>query len=188
MKIYTKTGDKGLTSLFDGTRVKKNNPRVDAYGSIDELNSMIGVVLSFSSDKAYEIKSRESLEKIQYDLLVIGSFLANPSIDHDQRQKDISYLRKEVVFFEETIDQLTAQLPELTNFILPGGGNAGSFLQVARTLARRAERQIVSLSQIETVDADIIIYVNRLSDFLFTLARFVNFKEGKKEIVWIKKD
>lgn len=179
MPIYTRTGDKGKTSLFDGTRVLKSHVRVEAYGTIDELNSMLGAAASQLKTK--DVKLKTELEQIQHDLFAIGSALATPAplpvIGLAERSKE----------FEKVIDGLTAKLPELTQFILPGGSRAGSLLHVARTITRRAERQLVALMQEEEIDQAIIVYVNRLSDLLFTAARFANYTEKKKEIVWIKK-
>lgn len=183
MTIYTRTGDKGKTSLFDGKRVLKSDKKVEAYGTIDELNSSIGAAVAF-------IKLRlinKELEEIQNDLLEIGSSLAvSQTLPVDQ-------LKSRPVEFETLIDKLTKQLPPLNQFILPGGGKGGALLHVSRTIARRAERNIVQLSQKEKIDGTIITYLNRLSDLLFTMARFVNYKEkpfGKlraSEKIWRKK-
>jgi len=182
MKIYTKTGDKGQTSLFDGTRVVKNNIRVETYGTVDELNSVLGIVVSYLP----QIKIKEELILIQSDLFEIGAVLANPKEKLSEEFK--KKLSKRVLSFEEFIDEMTSELPELMNFILPGGGNAGSFLQFARAVSRRAERRVVELSQKESVDQAVIIYFNRFSDLLFTMGRYVNFIEDKKEIVWLKEN
>ena len=198
MPIYTRTGDKGKTSLFDGTRVLKSHERVNTYGTVDELNSFIGVAIaeikdlyslreasfksrSKSSRQARTINIVDELEKIQHDLLDIGSTLATP------HPMPIIGLEKRAKSFEKCIDDLTKQLPELTEFILPGGGKAGSFLHVCRTITRRAERQLVALMQKEAVDDAVVVYLNRLSDLFFTISRYVNYKEKKKEIIWIKK-
>lgn len=181
MAIYTRTGDKGITSLFNGQRVSKTDVRVDAYGTVDELNSIIGVVLS-SKYKVLSIK--KELIKIQNDLLDIGSALANPATN-DKRQAT-SYLAKRVKEFERFIDQMTEKMPPLKNFILPGGGKIGAMLHLARAISRRAERKIVALNIKEKIDRNIVIYLNRLSDLLFTMARFANFREKKKEIIWKK--
>ena len=178
MAIYTRTGDKGKTSLMSGQRVSKNDIRVDAYGTADELNSVIGVVLSEIQN--YKSKFKSELIKIQNDLLEIGSNLANPA------SKQLKYLQKRVKEFEKFIDQMTEKMPPLKNFILPGGGKAGAMLHLARAISRRAERKIVTLNDKQKIDNNIIIYVNRLSDLLFTMARFVNFKEKRKEIIWRK--
>lgn len=179
MKIYTKTGDKGKTSLFDGTRVLKNNIRIETYGTIDELNSTLGVVVSFA-ERQKEIQ--ELLTLIQKDLLDISSHLANPSGNIEEAF--VVYLDERIGQFERVIDDMTGKLPPLSNFILPGGGTIGATLHLARTVARRTERMIIGLSQQETVDQSFIRYFNRLSDLLFTMSRFANNKEGYKDIIW----
>lgn len=180
MPIYTRTGDKGDTSLFDGTRVPKYHPRVETYAAIDELNSVIGETLAFLPKEDFSSLAKE-LESIQHDLFAIGSALALP------HPMPVVGLEKRPKEFEELIDAMTKKLPELKNFILPGGGKPGALLHVSRTLARRAERRVVALQQQEEVDTDIVIYLNRLSDLLFTMARFVNHQMREKEIIWIKK-
>ena len=182
-KIYTRTGDKGKTSLFDGKKVLKSDKKVEAYGTIDELNSAIGAASAFI--KVRNINTE--LEKIQNDLLEIGSSLAvSKTLPADQ-------LKSRPEEFEILIDKLTGKLPPLTQFILPGGGKGGALLHLTRTIARRAERRVVGLSKSEKIDPTIIIYLNRLSDLLFTMARFVNYKEkpfGKLragEKIWRKK-
>jgi cob(I)alamin adenosyltransferase len=182
MPIYTRTGDKGKTSLFDGTRVLKSHKRVDTYGTIDELNSNIGAVIA--EMKEIKFKDRDlskELEKIQHDLFDIGSALATPY------PLPVEGLEKRTSEFETQIDDLTKKMPEIKHFILPGGGKTGAFLHVCRTIARRTERQLVGLMQDEKIDETIVIYLNRLSDLLFTMARYVNYVEKKKEIKWIKK-
>lgn len=178
MAIYTRTGDKGKTSLMSGQRVSKADLRVETYGTIDELNSAIGVVLS---NNRLVLNIKKELIKIQNDLLEIGSNLANPA------SKDLKYLEIRVKEFEKFIDWMTEKMPALKNFILPGGGKSGSFLHLARSISRRAERKIVELNNKKEIDNNIIIYVNRLSDLLFTMARFSNFKEKKKETIWRKR-
>lgn len=176
-KIYTRTGDKGKTSLFDGKKVWKFNKKVETYGTIDELNSAIGSASAFI--KVASIN--KELEEIQNDLLEIGSSLA---VSTTLPANQISNRPAE---FEILIDRLTKQLPPLNQFILPGGGKGGALLHVARTVARRAERNVVQLDRNEKIDGLIIIYLNRLSDLLFTMARFVNHKERQKEKIWRKK-
>ena len=176
MAIYTRTGDRGKTSLFDGQRVSKASLRVEAYGTVDELNSIIGVIIAEKS------KINKELIKIQNDLFDIGSSLANPT------SKTLGYLGNRVKEFEKSIDEMTNDLPALSNFILPGGGKTGATLHFARTISRRTERKIVTLSEKEPIDKNIIMYLNRLSDLLFTMARFVNFGEKNKEIIWIQSD
>lgn len=182
MAIYTRTGDKGKTSLMGGRRVLKSDQRVEAYGTIDELNSAIGVVLAETRNTKYEIrKISQELKKIQNDLLDIGSALATPEgapLEHlEERPKD----------FEKLIDQLTEKLPPLSQFILPGGGKGGAHLHLARTICRRAERRVVALLETAEVDQAVLVYLNRLSDLLFTMSRFVNHIEKHKELIWRKK-
>ena len=186
MKIYTKKGDKGETSLFNGDRVKKNNLRVDTYGTIDELNSVLGVILSYIKNLPHEEQIKKDLLQIQDDLLVIGSILANPSLAAEKLGKEKEHLLTMLERFEKHIDEMTAALPKLTNFILPGGGKIGSYLQLARTTARKAERKIVALLEKEKIMPEIIMYFNRLSDLFFTQSRFINFKEGRQETIWKK--
>lgn len=181
MKIYTRTGDKGKTSLFSGQRISKADLRVEAYGTVDELNSVIGVAIA----QIQNSKLKNQLIKIQKDLLETGSVLAQS--ESMNNESGIKNLGKRVKDFEKMIDEITAQLPALANFILPGGGKAGSLLHFARTVCRRAERKVVALAEKETVSSEIIVYLNRLSDLLFTMARFLNYKEKRKEIVWIRK-
>jgi cob(I)alamin adenosyltransferase len=187
MAIYTRTGDKGKTSLFDGTRVLKSHHRVETYGTIDELNSMIGVICAeiFLHKKSQEQLKLTSVSgillSIQHDLFTIGSFLATP---HPKTLIDLS---AQVKAFELLIDDLTGQMPKIAYFIIPGGGRIGALLHVVRTITRRAERQLVALMQCESIDETIVMYLNRLSDLLFTMARFVNHIEKQKEIRWGKK-
>lgn len=178
MKIYTKTGDKGETALFGGKRVSKASDRVEAYGTVDELNSILGHVKAHLIDKEKDLFN--TVEKIQHDLLVIGSTLARTD------RKEAEGLRMKETDIEKSIDTMTQTLPDLHNFILPGGSDGGSLFHVARSVCRRAERRIISLSQKEVVDPAIIRYLNRLSDFLFTAARFVNNNANKPETVWKK--
>lgn len=179
MPIYTRTGDKGKTGLFDGKRVSKDSLLIEAIGTVDELNAILGVVLS----SKYQVASiKKELLRIQNDLFLIGSILAAPNTKY--KIHNTKYFFNRAVEFEKLIDTLTKKLPRLMNFILPGGGEAGATLHLARTVARRAERRLVSLSRKQTLDRGIVVYINRLSDLLFTMARFVNYKEGKKETVW----
>lgn len=178
MPIYTRTGDKGQTSLFGGKRVLKTNPRVDTYGTIDELNSIIGIVVSYLKTKHKGTK--KELIAIQHDLFAIGAYLANP------KATPVARLEKRVTAFEKHIDDMTKKLPELRNFILPGGSRAGATLHHARTVCRRAERRLVALQQDEAIDEHVVKYINRLSDLLFTMARFVNHTDKQKETLWVK--
>ena len=174
MPIYTKTGDKGDTGLFNGKRVSKASLRIEAIGTVDELNSVIGFVIAGLRTTDYGL--RKELKKIQNDLFVIGGGLANP-----KQEIGLSSRTKEI---EKLIDEMIKELPPLFNFILPGGGVAGSALHIARTVCRRAERRIVSLSGKEKVQSEIIIYINRLSDLFLTMSRYVNMKEKNKETIW----
>lgn len=179
MKIYTKKGDKGETSLGSGLRVLKSHIRVEAYGTVDELNAVLGTVISSLGKKPYEKDIKKTLQTIQNDLFHIGSYLANPA-----QKKLLSSLNPHVAQYEKSIDEMTMLLPPLTSFILPGGVSSSSFLHLARGVVRRAERRIVELNQTESIDTSVLIYLNRLSDLFFTMARFVNFQEKKKDILW----
>lgn len=179
-KIYTRTGDKGKTGLANGKRILKSDLRIEVLGTIDELNSVIGVVLAELRINDKGLMIREELVRIQNDLLEIGSALANP------QGVALQSLKKRVKDLEGSINQMTAQMPPLKNFILPGGGKTGAMLHLARAVCRRAERRIIELNNKQKVDAGIIIYFNRLSDLLFTLARFANFREKRKEQIWVK--
>lgn len=183
MKIYTKTGDKGKTSLRSGSRVWKDSLRVETYGTIDELNSYLGIIVSALS-KDLPVPPQEwkkylcgIVQTIQNDLLFAGSSLAQSEVILDR-------LDPHTQKFEQEIDAMTKMLPELSNFILPGGSIIGAHFQYARTLARRSERRIVSLARAEEVDAGLIRYVNRLSDLFFTMGRFATYKEEIPEIIW----
>lgn len=178
MKIYTKTGDRGKTSLFDGTRVSKDNIRLETYGTFDELSSILGIAQSFLKK---EKKSLLLLQSIQRDLLDIGSYLASPK--KIPAKSFVTYLDARIDFFEKTIDELTKKLKPLTSFILFTGNKDSAFLQQARAVARRSERRLVALSEKEKVDGSFIRYFNRLSDLLYTLGRYVN-RKTKKEISW----
>lgn len=182
MKIYTKTGDKGETSLFGGDRVFKDDLRIQAYGTVDELNSLLGVVLS-------ELKTEELkpvIIKIQNDLFTLGSDLATP-VEKGNRGFLIPCMdEKFILYLEECIDKYDKQLPELKNFILPGGLKSAALLNVARSVCRRAERETVTLSKNVEIGAQIIVYLNRLSDLLFVLARFENHRNGIRELDWKK--
>ena len=177
MKIYTKTGDAGETSLFGGVRTHKNDPRIEAYGTVDELNSILGIVLSFkTTDRGNSI-----LNEIQQNLFVVGADLATPE---GKKERIERVGEKEVEWLEARIDELQAGLPELKSFILPGGSKSGSYLHLARTVCRRAERAIVSCREKEAVSDHLLIYINRLSDLLFVLARHENHQQGIEETPW----
>lgn len=179
MPIYTRTGDKGKTSLFSGKRVWKFDARVDTYGTIDELNSVIGVVVAHLPAKKGSNRLKKILTDIQSDLFYIGAYLA----DLPDTIEDIDLTQK-TEEFEKNIDYMMKHLPPTFNFVLPGGSRAGAFLHQARTVARRAERNLVRLAKKDKVDERISKYVNRLSDLLYAAARFANYLEKKKEIIW----
>ena len=179
MKIYTKTGDAGETSLFDQTRVSKADSRVDAYGEVDELNAFLGAARSAGVDADLAA----ALEAIQKQLFALGARLADPSSRIAGRITKAAITTGDVEALEKTIDGLEEELPPLKRFILPGGSVAGAQLHVARTVCRRAERRVVGLGAGE-VEPIVVIYLNRLSDLLFVMARAVNHRAGVPETEW----
>lgn len=179
MKIYTRTGDDGTTGLIGGSRVKKHNIRLESYGTIDELNSYIGVIRSMKTD----LHTDEILEIIQNKLFVIGANLATEDSIQLTR-KQLPCKKSDIEMLEKEMDQMNAVIPELRNFILPGGSQVASFCHVARTVCRRAERKIVELSENAEVDSNLIKFVNRLSDYLFVLSRKLNIDQNIPEILW----
>ena len=185
VKIYTKTGDSGDTSLFDNTRVSKADSRVDAYGEVDELNAFLGFALaSFGSrpDRAQFADISDALVRIQRDLFALGARLADPADTISARVTKAALDDADVERLEHLIDQLEAALPALAHFILAGGIEAGAALHVARAVCRRAERRMVTLQP--PIDETLIRYVNRLSDLLFVMARSVNHRAGASETKW----
>jgi cob(I)alamin adenosyltransferase len=178
MKIYTKGGDTGETSLFDQTRVSKADARVDAYGEVDELNAALGVARSHLQPG----ELAEAIEAIQKDLFGIGAMLADPAAKIAARVTKAHVGDAEVARLEALIDRLEEELPPLRRFILPGGGRAGASLHLARTICRRAERRVVALGA--EAHPGVIVYLNRLSDLLFVMARAVNHREGVPETEW----
>ncbi|PQJ77921.1 cob(I)yrinic acid a,c-diamide adenosyltransferase [Polaribacter porphyrae] len=186
MKIYTKTGDKGTTALFGGTRVKKYNLRIESYGTVDELNSYIGLI----KDQEISEEIKESLLKIQNELFTLGAMLATPpekeTLKSGKERLNIPKINEEsIIFLENDIDKMDAELPQMTHFILPGGHQAVSFCHIARCVCRRAERLSVELNDEESINNNVIKYLNRLSDFLFTLARKLSKDLSVEEIKWI---
>jgi cob(I)alamin adenosyltransferase len=182
VKIYTKTGDKGDTKLFDGTAVRKNDMRVEAYGQVDELHAFIGAAAAFLQGNPEERELAALLADIQRDLFSVGAQLADPN-HHGKKQKSrLDAARIQVL--EESIDRFETELPPLRQFILAGGAPAGAMLHVARTVCRRAERRVTALAETVELDSLNIEYLNRLSDFLFVLARLVNHRQGQQEIPW----
>lgn len=177
MKIYTKTGDKGETSLFGGKRVPKDNVRIEAYGTIDELNSFLGVL----HDSLQDLADKSLINAIQSDLFSIGSILANEGVI-TKYIPDINSER--ITVLEHEMDKMDKDLPRLKNFILPGGHLAVSHCHVARSVCRRAERRLVELDHQEQVDPKLIMYINRLSDYLFVLSRKIAQDFKIEEIIW----
>ena len=176
MKIYTKTGDDGKTSLFDNSRVWKSHERIIAYGTVDELNSAIGIAISMDLDR----QIKEILIRIQNDLFIVGSDLANP----DMSDTKIRTAESMTLSLENDIDTLESELSELTSFILPGGTLISSILHLSRTISRRAETSVIALSQKEEINKITVVYLNRLSDLLFVLARTMNKRKNIDDVVW----
>ena len=178
MKIYTRTGDAGETSLFDGTRVSKNDPRVETYGDVDELNAWLGLARASRVDPAID----QEIVQLQRDLFALGAQLADPADKLAPRVTKAIIGDADVTRLEGAIDRLESELPPLRRFILAGGTPAGAALHVARTVCRRAERRMVALDP--PVDPVLLRYVNRLSDLLFVMARVVNHRGGVPETEW----
>ncbi|WP_234111223.1 MULTISPECIES: cob(I)yrinic acid a,c-diamide adenosyltransferase [Chryseobacterium] len=184
MKIYTKTGDKGTTALYGGTRVSKASSRVESYGNIDELNSFIGVAKSEITDE----NVNKQLKKIQFDLFTLGSESATPTdrltLANGKSRLSLMISEKEIEELESWIDEWEKHLEPLQYFILPGGGKSATLLHVCRTICRRAERSLVFLNETEEVRVELITYLNRLSDYLFVLARYVSKLNNDTEEYW----
>jgi cob(I)alamin adenosyltransferase len=179
MKIYTKTGDKGFTSLIGGARVPKHHIRIESYGTVDELNSWIGLI----RDQPIDEHQRELLQQVQDRLFTIGSSLA---ADPERSKMVIPDLHPEdIALLEQEMDKMNLELPELRHFILPGGSNAISYCHIARCVCRRAERITVHLAEDSPVDEKVVIYLNRLSDYLFTLGRLIAHQQQLPENKWI---
>jgi len=183
MKIYTKTGDKGETGLLGGERVTKNSLRLNAYGTIDELNAFIGLAIT-------EVKSekvKEVLVDLQNKLFIVGSDLAAPENEKSVKLKIIRTPSDFISQVEKNIDEFDSQLDELKNFILPGGSKGAALLHICRTISRRAEREIVALKNSVSIGKNILIYINRISDLFFVLARFENKYSGIPDSIWKSK-
>lgn len=179
MKIYTKTGDKGETGLLGGKRVGKNSLEIDLIGEVDELNAFLGTSILFITEE----KLKLFLQNIQRDLFKFGAELACLQASADVQEKIIKLDFSRVAEMEKLIDKFWQDLPELKNFILPGGAAAGANLHLARVICRRVERKLVAVGQSLNLRSELYIYLNRLSDFLFAAARWVNFKDGQEEII-----
>lgn len=178
MKIYTKTGDRGETGLFGGKRVSKDSDRIEAYGSVDELNTVLGVVRAGNSHRRID----HILGRLQHHLFELGADLATPLSNKNSIIPRIKKSR--ITYLEKQIDSLEGSLTPLKSFILPGGSAVAAQLHLARTVCRRAERHIVRLSHHEELGGHVVVYVNRLSDLLFVLARYANFLDKKNEEPW----
>jgi cob(I)alamin adenosyltransferase len=186
MKIYTKTGDTGTTSLFGGDRVPKHHIRIESYGTVDELNSYIGLVRDQSINPLYQ----SVLVEIQDRLFTIGAILATPPEKEvlkngEKRLQNLGVTEEDIAYLEMEMDKMDAELPPMTHFVLPGGHTTVSYCHVARCVCRRAERLAVHLNDIEPTDALVIKYLNRLSDYLFVLARKLSFDLQAEEVKWI---
>ena len=182
MKIYTKTGDRGQTSLVGGQRVSKTCARLESYGTVDELNSQIGLLITYCKEEA----DRNFLTEVQNTLFVVGGYLATDNSLREVRTFNI-VTPDMVLAIEQQIDAINAILPPFRHFILPGGGRAAAVCHVCRAVCRRAERRILTLCEEGTeVDGNVIAYINRLSDYLFVLARKLNLDENLPEIIWRK--
>lgn len=179
MKLYTRGGDQGSTGLFGGDRVSKSHPRLMAYGTLDELNSAVGLLRlhARAADEA-------ALQRVQHDLFVLGAILATPESRLDMLGEKMSRTTWTVAEMEADIDRLTALAPPMKAFVLPGGCAASAYAHMARTICRRAEREVVMFNAEEPVDPAVIIYLNRLSDWLFALARAENATGGTPDIEW----
>ncbi|MFZ0183851.1 MAG: cob(I)yrinic acid a,c-diamide adenosyltransferase [Nitrosotalea sp.] len=178
MKIYTKTGDDGTTGLIGNKRVKKSNPRIASYGMVDELNASIGIVLSSKLGKDLH----DLLTKIQNDLFVVGADLANPNLSN----KSNRVTSEMVLFLEKEIDRLEEKLSPITFFILPGGDLVASQVHLARAICRRAEVNVVNLSEVDKINNECLVYMNRLSDLLFVIARTINKRKKISDVAWKK--
>lgn len=179
-RIYTKSGDRGDTGLGDGQRVSKDHPRVEAYGQVDELNAVLGLVAAYCPDAP----EAALLRTIQNDLFDVGADLCVPQTEGEQPGQCLRVTAVQAERLEKAIDRLNENLELLKSFILPGGTPAAAWLHLARTVCRRAERAVVALMASEKVNSDALIYLNRLSDFLFVLARVAN-DGGKSDVLWV---
>jgi len=178
-RIYTKTGDAGETALGDGTRVSKEHPRVAAYGSVDELNAALGLLLAHQP----EFAEAEMLRGIQNDLFDVGADLCVPQTAEEGNRKPLRVQASQAIRLEQAIDRLNEKLSPLRSFALPGGSPASAWCHLARTICRRAERDVVTLMRTESINPQVVIYLNRLSDLLFVLARVCN-GNGENDVLW----
>ena len=186
MKVYTKTGDTGTTALFGGTRVSKHNIRIESYGTVDELNSHIGLIRDQDINPSY----KNILIEVQDRLFTVGAILATPpekeTLKNGQpRLQNLGIVEEDIVLLENEIDKMEEALPPMTNFVLPGGHTTVSYCHIARCVCRRAERLAVHLNDMEPTDEMVIKYLNRLSDYLFVLARKLSYDLKAEEVKWI---
>ncbi len=186
MKIYTKTGDKGTTALYGGSRVPKHHLRIECYGTVDELNSYIGLI----RDQEIDNNTKEALVKIQDELFTLGAMLATPKekevLKNGKERLNIPKINSEYIeYLEAQMDQMNDELPPMTHFILPGGHQTVSFCHITRCVCRRAERLCAALNDEEDIDNNILMYLNRLSDYLFVLARKLTKDLQANEVKWI---
>ncbi|MEP2057317.1 MAG: cob(I)yrinic acid a,c-diamide adenosyltransferase [Maribacter litoralis] len=188
MKVYTKTGDDGTTGLFGGTRVPKHHIRIDSYGTVDELNSWLGLIRDQKVDETHQ----QQLIVIQEHLFTVGAILATDPEKEilkngEERLKITKVGLSEIKFLEQAIDEMDGELPQMTHFILPGGHTTVSYCHIARTVCRRAERIATLLYESEPFDTNVLMFLNRLSDYLFVLARKLSYNLHANEIKWIPK-
>lgn len=184
MKIYTRTGDKGETGLIGGIRVSKNDPRIVAYGCVDELNSYIGLVIALLKNRNLFSDLVDILILIQNELFIVGSDLADPNYSLENKYETPRVHEKMALHLESIIDTFEKELKPITFFILPGGSIEASSLHVTRSIARRTETAVAMLSKDQTINPAILIYLNRLSDFLFIAARLLNKRLGIEDVAW----
>ena len=182
MKIYTKSGDKGKTSLIGGKRVSKDDIQIDAYGTIDELNSNLGLLRDYCSKES----DKSFILNIQKDLFIIGSLLA---LDYSKKSNEqyIDFSQNKIILIENKIDEIDLNLPKMTNFIIPGGHVTVSTCHISRSICRRAERKCIKFAKQFELNNDILIYLNRLSDYLFVLSRKISLDTNTQEIKWVNK-
>lgn len=179
-RIYTRTGDDGSTGLFGGGRVAKYDVRVEAYGAVDELNAVLGVAIALSED----IQIRDRLRSLQPDLFAIGAHLATPNVESPAAKHLPTLPETRAAEMEQWIDEADTELPPLRVFVMPGGSRDAAALHHARTVARRAERRVAALAAEQTVAPSVIVYLNRLSDLLFAIARLANHRSGTGDVEW----
>lgn len=180
-RVYTKTGDKGTTGLIGGTRVSKTDIRLESYGTVDELNSQLGLLVTYLEDD----NDKKFILKIQYKLFSVGSYLATDQEKISLNEASIIHL-SDIEEIEHQIDTIDEQLPPINRFIIPGGSRSSAVCHVCRTVCRRTERRILALSEISEVDENVLAFINRLSDYLFLLSRKQNISNNNYEIFWDK--